>query len=526
MNDNELFIEAHKLPDTLSKEELYSLIDKMNNEGDQKAFDKIIKHNIRLVLYQVMNRFATVLYNKKELVSVGNVGLIKAIRSFDTSKGLQFATYASRCIDNEILMFLRGVKKHKDVSGFEDIINVDKDGNSLNLEDILPSDENIENNYEDKEIYKIIRDLVDKLPPRDKEIITMFFGFNDERRYTQEEIANQLHISQSYVSRLIKKLVKKIGKDLEAKKVIELNPYIQLNSKDKKIDKEKQESGKVKMSRKLQTIYEYFNEYKKEDINHVLSMLTEEEQELIALRYGNDLDNPVSSENYSKDKHVKFYGCLIPKMKRLLDALVNGKKTRGRKKCVVGTSKVEKKQESKTVSIKPIQKKEEEKVVTQVIAEDTKKISMSTDASKRNDVNEIKKESLDEEKQKSIVTSKVPTTNVSNDNKEVAQVTKEDRVKILELLKTPEFERIMKVLPPKQAMIVSLKLGYIDGKYFSVDSIAKFLEMDKQEVIDSVKQALLAYKQRINLMLDRCIEVASEDAIIVEESTKKLRPNS
>ena len=162
MKTDELFIDCNKLPNPLSKKEIYELLDKMNH-GDDSARELLVRHNIKLVLYEVIKKFSSINYDRKDLVSVGNIGLIKAINSFNTSKNVEFATYATRCIDNEILMFLRKVKKHNNVDSLCKIIKKDKTGIGLKLENVLFYDIYIEDEYIQSEIYKIIRQYVDEL---------------------------------------------------------------------------------------------------------------------------------------------------------------------------------------------------------------------------------------------------------------------------------------------------------------------------------------------------------------------------
>ena len=287
MNFDELFIDGNKLPKQLSGKEVLELLDKIK-QGDEKALEKMMEHNIRLVIYEVTHRFKSVGYDKKDLVSIGNVGLMKAIKTFDISKRITFATYATRCIDNEILMFLRRLKKDQNVDSLDRAISYDKEGNELKIEDIISDKIDIINDYADNETYRIINQIVRELPDRDKEIIMLHFGFYDDKTHTQREIADMFSISQSYVSRVIKRIVKKIGKQLSQKGVIEL--------KGESISKNKEQindEGSENMARELQTIYKYFKDYSKEQINEMLEKLTEEEKALITLRYGSDLNNPV-----------------------------------------------------------------------------------------------------------------------------------------------------------------------------------------------------------------------------------------
>ena len=221
MNTDELFIDANQLPKPLSKSQTYELLDKVK-QGDEEAKKIIAKHNIRLVLYEVTTRFKYVEYDKKDLVSIGNIGLIKAITTFDKSRKVEFSAYTARCIDNEILMFLRKIKKDQNVDSLNKQIKHDKEGRELKIEDIISDTSNIIEDYEKKITYKSIQEIIKKLPNRDKEIIILSFGFYNNEVHTQEEIANMMSISRSYVSRLIAKIVKRIGQELKKNGIIEL----------------------------------------------------------------------------------------------------------------------------------------------------------------------------------------------------------------------------------------------------------------------------------------------------------------
>ena len=463
MNTNELFIDGHKLPKPLSKQEVYDLLDKIK-QGDEKARERLVEHNIRLVLSEVTGRFSTVEYDKKDLVSIGNVGLMKAITTFDTSKKVEFSTYAIRCIDNEILMFLRKLKKYANDDSLDRTINHDKDGNELKIEDTLSDDTDIVEEYTDNETHRIIREVVKDLPDRDRKIIMLHFGFYNDETHTQKEIAGMLSISQSYVSRLITKIVKQVGKILEEKGLIELREKEKTKSKTKS----KEEGGK-KMARELQTIYQYFKDYTKEQVDAMLEKLSEEEKALITIRYGEDLNNPVSGK-LNKEQYTKFYGSLIPKMKRLL---ANPNKQRKPRK------KKEKATETITNNLG-------DTVVEPVRAKTTQQIPEAGELIKQQDV-EVK----------------APETNVGS-------MTKDDCLKILDLLRTPSFNQMMSVLSVKESVIISLKLGYVDGKYFSTDSIAQFLGIEPQEVIDTTRKVLLLYKENINQFIDNAIQIATE----------------
>lgn len=307
MNTSEIFLNIDNLPGILNKSQLYELLEKAK-ANDKTAIKTIVEHNIRLVLYEVTNRFKSVEYDRKDLVSVGNVGLMKAILTFDRSRNVEFATYAIRCIDNEILIFLRDVAKNQNVDSLERAIKQDKEGNELKIEDTISDETDIVDEYEKDITCKIIREIIKELPDRDRKIIMLYFGFYN-KNYTQKEIAHIMLISQEYVSKLIRKNLKKIEEQLVKKDIIVINSM--------------GESRKKNTSRKVKSIYTIFNNYTKKQVNLVLESLTEEEKLLVKLRYGKDLDNPVSVK-LSMEQLYTFYNSLIPKMRRLLLKLDKG----------------------------------------------------------------------------------------------------------------------------------------------------------------------------------------------------------
>lgn len=208
---NEVFFvgATDKLPPPLSKEdELKYLI--RAKTGDEEARNILIEHNLRLVVF-LAKKYENTTYDIEDLVSIGSIGLIKGINTYKIDKNIKLATYASRCISNEILMFLRKNKRKKAEVSLEDALNYDAEGNELHLEDILGTDADlVPNEYEkqvDKEkLSKEIEDLQD----RDKEIMTLRYGLNNTKEYTQKEVAEILGISQSYISRIEKKVIRKL----------------------------------------------------------------------------------------------------------------------------------------------------------------------------------------------------------------------------------------------------------------------------------------------------------------------------
>ena len=183
--------------------------------GDSIAREKMIVHNLRLVIY-IAKKFESSTVNIEDLTSIGSLGLIKAVSSFKPSKNIKFATYASRCVENEILMFLRKQSnKNIDIS-IDDALSVDSDGNELNLIDILYTDEyEVSKNIESESEKQILWQSLHTLPKREKEIIMMRFGLNGIPEKTQKEVADEIGISQSYISRLEKRIFKKLKKEIE-----------------------------------------------------------------------------------------------------------------------------------------------------------------------------------------------------------------------------------------------------------------------------------------------------------------------
>ena len=227
-----LYINGNELPDALSNEEICELINKIKN-GDKESWEKVLIHNIRLVLYEVSNTFKNVEYDKNDLVSIGIFGLIKAINGYDVNKKTKFYTYAVKCVDNEISMFLRKINKDKILESLNKVIAYDNKDNELKLEDILSNNLDLAENYNKKETYLILRELVSNLPEIEKKIIVLYFGLNNNKPYKQKEIADELSVSQSYVSKLISSTAKKLKLQLEKFNVAELRNNRNTKSKMK-----------------------------------------------------------------------------------------------------------------------------------------------------------------------------------------------------------------------------------------------------------------------------------------------------
>ncbi|MCI7332402.1 MAG: sigma-70 family RNA polymerase sigma factor [Mollicutes bacterium] len=197
------------LPPPLKKEVEEDLV-KRSNTGDLEARNKLIEHNLRLVVF-LAKKYDNTMYDLEDLVSIGTIGLIKGIKTYKLDKNIKLATYASRCIDNEILMFLRKNKKRMSEVSFEDSVNLDSEGNELHIEDIFGTEEDlVEKSIECKDDKTLLQEEVKKLDEREKEIIELRYGLSGKKELTQKELAEKLKISQSYISRIEKKVIKKL----------------------------------------------------------------------------------------------------------------------------------------------------------------------------------------------------------------------------------------------------------------------------------------------------------------------------
>jgi len=201
------------LPPPLSREEEVDLVRKVHS-GDMQARATMIERNLRLVVY-IARKFENTGISIEDLISIGTIGLIKAVNSFNPDKNIKLATYASRCIENEILMVLRKTNRLKLEVSFDEPLNTDWDGNELLLSDILGTEpdlvsRDLDNSIEKEMLYNAIRTL----NPREKDIVSLRYGLNNKKEHTQKEVADMMGISQSYISRLEKRIIEKLKSEL------------------------------------------------------------------------------------------------------------------------------------------------------------------------------------------------------------------------------------------------------------------------------------------------------------------------
>lgn len=205
------------LPAPLAADEEADAISKLGTQDEKGAKSQLIEHNLRLVVY-IAKKFDNTGVGVEDLISIGTIGLIKAINSYNPEKNIKLATYASRCIENEILMYLRRNNKIKLEVSIDEPLNKDSDGNELLLSDILGTDPDVTyRKLEDEVDMKLLKEAIKKLNDREKNIMEMRFGFISGKEKTQKEVADELGISQSYISRLEKKIINKMKKDIISK---------------------------------------------------------------------------------------------------------------------------------------------------------------------------------------------------------------------------------------------------------------------------------------------------------------------
>lgn len=216
-NENELYYisSGESLPAPLPREEELKLTECLS-QGDTAARNTLIEHNLRLVVY-IAKKFENTGVGIDDLISIGTIGLIKAVNTFKSDKNIKLATYASRCIENEILMFLRKTNRLKLEVSLDEPLNVDWDGNELLLGDVLGTDDDVVSRDIEEEVdLQLVNEAVSRLNERDRRIVELRFGMHGKKEYTQKQVADMLGISQSYISRLEKRILSELYDDISS----------------------------------------------------------------------------------------------------------------------------------------------------------------------------------------------------------------------------------------------------------------------------------------------------------------------
>lgn len=503
--------------------------------GDLKAKDLLIESNLRLVI-SVARKYIGRGLSFLDLIQEGNLGLMEAINRFDFERGMKLSTYAvwwirqaiTRAIANHGRNIRLPVHLYDKISKYNQ--TVEKLGKSLGrvptaqeiavemglsvsqiaelrkqqcdtisintfigddedteLEHFIPATEGLP---EEIVINEELSDNLKKflygcnLTEKERQVIILRYGLSGKEPMVLREVGKLFGVTRERIRQIEEKALRKLRnsrhknlvagyidvsnkpqKDaLAAGEKLKGIDFIPRVNKTREVLREKIEREEENM-KKVKTIYEYLGA--KEEVDALLLKLSDEERDLITLRYGEDLENPVPGK-LTKEQIEKFYGSLIPKMKRML-VNPDGKRKGGR------TKKASVEMEITVPEIPVVESQTIEPLQGELMKDDT--CSLNT-------LNSI-------------------------EGNEIQDTTKGACIQILEMLRTPNFTEMLNVLSVKEAVIMSLKLGYIDGKYFSTESISQFLGIEEDEVRDTTKKALLVYKDNINSFLDNIIDIAT-----------------
>lgn len=505
------------------------------------AREKLINSNLRLVISRA-KRYVNRGLSFMDLIQEGNLGLITAIDKFDVSKGNKLSTYGVWWIRQAITRAIADkgrnirlpvhlidklntyvgdvdeLKKklnrdpteeeiiglgytRKEIEKFDklknDTISLNQlvgDDDDTELGDFIGvSDENIENSViqtnGSEEIISILEEAFDK---RTAYVLMRRNGFINGKQATLEEIGKELNITRERVRQIENKAIKRIrnskalseifatyteNPELSLQNVRELKEYYHKTGKFR-YDLITMEEEKMK----LKSIYEYLNGYSKEEIDEVLDALSDEEKELIKIRYGEDLEHP-KQRSLEKKQYNMFYGNLVPKIKRNL-----------------GRNRIRDGKEDPQKAIKKAKK--------EPLSE--RKASLLGFTGVQNIPTVAEDKQVPAIKPLVLVSQEPAKLQAREEQKDEFVITKPDANKILELLRSPSYSELTKSFTPKEAIIVGLKLGYVDGKCFSTESIATFLDIDEEEVREATKKVLLLYREHVVGFIDSVIEVATD----------------
>ena len=293
---DEIFVSIDSLPEPLSNEEAIELLIKAKN-NDIESRNKLIEHNIKLVIYIVKKRFSYTEYSRKELVSIGINGIFKAIQNFNINKRINFSTYLTKAITTEILLYMRDDKVNiKNVESIYEPLIIDED---ILLIDILSSDIDLENDYINYVIYRYIDELVVNLPDKKRNVIELYYGFNDNDKMIQEEVGNKLNISKQYVNKILIESIEILKRKLISEGIIEI-----------KSEKERKQTP-------YKSIYEYFKDYTKEEIDYAISKLNDYDIELLRLKFWKDF-NISDNKKLNRHENKLFYTGAVRRVKKLI----------------------------------------------------------------------------------------------------------------------------------------------------------------------------------------------------------------
>ena len=521
-------ISEYPLLSIVEEKELGYILENSNKNSNEykMAKEKLINSNLRLVI-SIAKKFQGRGLSFMDLIQEGNLGLMKAVDRFIASKGYRFSTYAtwwirqsivrtiadrSRIIRIPVHVFERLSNYKRSVENLknklnreiteEDIIehlgytkkeieNYNKisndavslnqfisDDNSTELGDLIGTniselEDKIIDNRISEELIEILSNYFNK---KTIYILIRRFGLDGYKQDTLEILGKEFNVSRERIRQIESRAIRDI---LRSKKISDLfavytsNPEKSMEYADNyrmiyEIKNNPQLVYEEEEEMKLKSIYEYLNDFSKEEIEKAIESLNDKEKDLLKIRYGNDLENPVKNP-MTKEQYYAFYGVLVPKIRKIVN--------KNRKNAVL--FKVEKKQ-SNLETIK------ESKI------DNSKKL----DIGNMSIIDYIKKQP--------------PVIEEVKEEKEELKVTKDTALQLLELIKSPSFNELTSSFSPKDAIIAGLKLGYVDGKYFSTEAICNFLDINPEEVRESTKKVLELYKERLIDSIDSVIDIATD----------------
>ncbi len=605
--DNIVMEYLSKLAPKLSAEEETKLCLKIKN-GDQDAKKKFITHNLRLVV-SIARRYVGRGLDFPDLIQEGNIGLMNAVDRYDISTGYKFSTYAtwwirqaisrairtlgrnvripSYCYDklnqyNKAVAHLKNqwnrdpspdeIANYLDISNEEllklyelrqDTISINNkigDDEETEIGDFIKDESvSIEQSLMNKNLSDEINKLLEHIPQRLSIILIYRYGLDGNEPKTLAELSKMFGISRERVRQLenaaleririspyIKDFAVYMQKPDQALDTIEQYNREYLGTKKDK-DLKHAEKEKKTMAKKIQTIYELLSNYPKDLINQVLNTLDEEEQKIVVLSYGEDLEHPMRSKQWNSETNSKFYYNILPKIKRklakLLDEKANPCKTiyellPAYSEDVIDNAIQLLNSDDRMLLLlangrdlkHPIRdekwNQQYEKKYMDGLIPKVERLAMASNSDSKSDIKDEKKDATVESNLKNKLTkAESDSTDTNSSNAEGLPMTKQlekldnqdDYLSILKMLKTPMFSQLMNELNAKEAVIVSLKLGYVDEKYFSSESIAEFLQIQPEEVTDTIKRVLLTYRDYLNKYINKAINLIDDQEKIYKK---------
>lgn len=484
MNDEKEFFES------LNNSKNKALFSRMKN-GDIGVRDEIILSNLNLVKYIINKKFMNTSFDYKDLESVGIIGLIKAVDAFDADKGFKFSTYAITCIENEILMLFR--KNYSGEISYDAPLYIDKDGQVLRYSDIIADEnvnvsEEVSNNDLGNLMFRFICEIENN---RDREIIKRAYGFGCTYM-NQVELSKKFNLSQGYISKLIVKYTREIAsKLLESGAIVLTEAQIKklkiiVNSSLKNNIKRKPISYKNKSSNL--SLFDRFSEYTAEEIMQVFDSLTEKDKELLYQKFGEKLDTFVSNDvcKWDKDTRGYFFSGLLYKIERRLKKLKSNEPITGVKPKTMYEFFKEYTPDEINSVVKTLTD-DEIKILHTKFGDDF--ISPVQNNSLSVDIRNIFYYNVSTKIKRRLAKARKKEKELNEKN-------------LVEYLRKSDFNDMFSDLSTRDALIISMRFGFIDDKCYSLEEISDTLKISKKDVIKSIRDTLVFYNKEYNPDVD------------------------